>query len=217
EVEQVRTALGLNRDNFYLLGHSWGGILAIEYALKYQQNLKGLIISNMMASIPEYNKYANEVLMPAMDQTALSAIKKFEADGKTEDPKYMELLMPNHYEKHILRMSAAEWPETVNRSFKHLNPKIYVPMQGPSELGASGKLLNWDRVADLEKLTVPTLVIGAQYDTMDPKHMEMMSKKVRNGQYLYCSNGSHMSMYDDQRTYFEGLIKYLKGSGNQKQ
>ena len=57
EVEQVRQALGLNKDNFYLLGHSWGGILAMEYALKYQDKLKGLIISNMMASMPEYEKY----------------------------------------------------------------------------------------------------------------------------------------------------------------
>ena len=60
EVEQVRQALGLDQDNFYLLGHSWGGILAIEYALKYQQHLKGLIISNMMASIPAYNDYAKK-------------------------------------------------------------------------------------------------------------------------------------------------------------
>jgi proline iminopeptidase len=64
EVEQVRKALGLNKDNFYLLGQSWGGMLAMEYALKYQDNLKGLVISNMMASIPEYNKYAQEVLAP---------------------------------------------------------------------------------------------------------------------------------------------------------
>jgi proline iminopeptidase len=59
EVEQVRQALGLDRDNFYLLGHSWGGILATEYALAHQQHLKGLVISNMMMSIPDYNRYAN--------------------------------------------------------------------------------------------------------------------------------------------------------------
>src|SRR6266516_5683579 len=69
EVEQVRQALGLNRENFYLYGQSWGGILAIEYALKYQQHLAGLVISNMMASIPAYNDYAQNVLMPEMDQT----------------------------------------------------------------------------------------------------------------------------------------------------
>ena len=70
EVEQVRKALRLDRENFYLYGHSWGGMLGIEYALKYQQHLKGLIISNMMASGPQYNEYAKEVLIPSMDQTA---------------------------------------------------------------------------------------------------------------------------------------------------
>ena len=81
EVEQVRQALGLGPDNFYLLGHSWGGILAIEYALKYQQNLKGLIISNMMASIPAYNEYAHNTLMPAMDPDVLAELQTLEAAG----------------------------------------------------------------------------------------------------------------------------------------
>src|SRR5438445_3685301 len=75
EVEQVRLALGVNRENFYLYGQSWGGILAVEYALKYQQNLAGLIISNMMASIPAYNAYAERVLMPAMDQGVLAELR----------------------------------------------------------------------------------------------------------------------------------------------
>ncbi len=209
EVEQVRKALGLNRDNFYLLGHSWGGILAMEYALKYQQNLKGLIISNMMSSIPAYNEYAQKVLMPAMDQKALAEIRALEAEGKYEDPRYMDLLMPNHYVFHILRLPPEQWPDPVNRAFTRLNKKIYIPMQGPSELGASGTLEKWDRSKDLRKITVPTLVIGARYDTMDPKHMEWMSHQFPKGRYLYCPNGSHMDMYDDQKTYFAGLIKFL--------
>jgi len=210
EVEQVRKALGLGPDNFYLLGHSWGGILAMEYALKYQDNLRGLIISNMMASIPAYNEYANNTLMPAMDPAVLGEVKAFEAAGDYTNPRYMELLVPNHYEHHILRRPAAEWPDPVNRAFAHLNADIYVPMQGPSELGASGKLLDWDRSGDLAQIRVPTLVIGAQYDTMDPKHMEWMAGQVQHGRYLYCPNGSHMAMYDDQQTYVQGVIAFLK-------
>jgi len=210
EVEQVRQALGLDRQNFYLLGHSWGGILALEYALKYQQHLKGLIISNMMASIPAYNEYATKVLMPTMDQKALAEIKQLEAAGKYTDPRYMELLIPNHYVHHVLRIPAEQWPDPVNRAFKHLNNAVYIPMQGPSELGASGKLVNWDRTGDLGKIAVPTLTIGGRYDTMDPAHMEMMSKAVRRGRYLYLPNGSHMSMYDDQQRYVTGLISFLR-------
>jgi proline iminopeptidase len=210
EVEQVRQALELHRDNFYLLGHSWGGILATEYALKYQHPLKGLIISNMMSSVPAYVEYANKVLMPAMDQQVLAEVKALEAKKDYKNPRYMELLMPAHYEKHILRRPAAEWPDPVNRALAHLNDKIYVPMQGPSELGLSGKLANWDRSKDLAKIAIPTLVIGAEHDSMDPKHMEWMSKQLPKGEYLHCLNGSHMDMYDDQETYMNGLIAFLK-------
>ena len=209
EVEQVRKALGLDRGNFYLWGQSWGGILAIEYALKYQQHLKGLIISNMMASIPAYNEYAAKVLMPGMDATVLAEIKQYEAAGDYENPRYMELLIEHHYVYHVLRMPAQEWPEPVNRTFKHLNTAVYIPMQGPSELGASGKLATWDRTSDLGRIGVPTLVIGAQYDTMDPKHMEWMAGALQKGRYLYCPDGSHMAQYDDMQIYFDGLIDFI--------
>jgi proline iminopeptidase len=209
EVEQVRKALNLNQNNFYLFGQSWGGLLAIEYALKYQQNLKGLIISNMMASGRAYNEYADNVLMPAMDQKVLAEIKQLEAKKDYQNPRYMELLTPNHYEQHFLRMPADKWPDPVNRALKHLNPDVYIPMQGPSELGLSGKLLNWDRTNDLSKITTPTLVIGAKYDTMDPAHMEMMATKLQKGRYLFCPNGSHLALYDDQKTYVDGLIKFI--------
>jgi proline iminopeptidase len=209
EVEQVRKALELDHTNFFLLGHSWGGILAIEYALKYQEHLKGLIISNMMSSIPAYNEYANEVIMPALDQDALAEIKRLEAEKKYDDPRYMGLLLQHHYTRHVLRMPPEQWPDSVNRMFEHLNQSVYIPMQGPSELGASGKLVEWDRTRDLQNLAVPTLVIGARHDTMDPAHMEWMSREVKSGRYLFCPDGSHLSIYDDQKTYAEGIISFL--------
>jgi proline iminopeptidase len=214
EVEQVRQALGLDRDNFYLLGHSWGGILALEYALKYQEHLKGLIISNMMASIPAYNEYAANVLMPSMDQEVLAEIKALEAIEDYANPRYEELLVEHHYVYHVLRMPAAEWPDPVNRAFAHLNTDIYIPMQGPSELGASGKLVEWDRTADLGQVLVPTLVIGAQHDTMDPEHMRWMAGQFPAGRHLHAPNGSHMAMYDDQEVYMSGLISFLRDVDN---
>jgi proline iminopeptidase len=218
EVEQVRCALGLNRDNFVLYGQSWGGILAIEYALKYQHHLRGLVISNMMSSVPAYNAYAEQVLMPAMDQAALAEIKSMEASGDTGNPRYMELLLEQHYIHHVLRMPVEDWPEPVQRGFAHINPAIYVSMQGPSELGisADAKLAAWDRTDDLQMIEVPALVIGARYDTMDPAHMEMMAGRLPKGRYLNCPNGSHLAMYDDQATYFAGLIEFLQGLSAQR-
>ena len=189
EVEQVRQALGLGPKDFYLLGHSWGGILALEYALAHPQQLKGLVISNMVASIPEYNRYAHEVLMPAMDPAALQQILALEQAGRFEDPQYEALLMLHYYVQHVLRLPADQWPEPVLRSFSHLNRKIYVPMQGPSEMGASGQLERWDRMADLPKIQVPTLAIGAQHDTMEPAQMRLIAQRVRRGRYLHCPQG----------------------------
>ncbi len=213
EVEQVRLALGLDRRNFVLYGHSWGGILAMEYALAHQEHLRGLVISNMMASAPAYTAYAEQVLIPKMDQDAVAEIKGLEAAGDTENPRYMELLVPHHYEHHVLRMPAGSWPDPVQRGFAHINPQIYVSMQGPSELGMTpqAKLADWDRVAELHRIEVPALVIGARHDTMDPAHMEMMAGLLPGGRYLYCPDGSHLAMYDDQEAYFGGLIDFLGG------
>jgi len=209
EVEQVRLALGLGPENFYLFGHSWGGILAVEYALSHPGNLKGLIISNMMASIPEYNRYADEVLKPAMDQDALAEIEALEAAGDFENPRHMELLMEQHYVHHVLRLPADQWPDPVLRAINHVNPVIYVSMQGPSELGLTGALEDWDRSSELSRIAVPTLVIGARYDTMDPAYLEWMAGQLERGRYLYCPDGSHLAMYDDQQRYFEGLTRFV--------
>jgi proline iminopeptidase len=213
EVEQVRRALGLGRDDFVLFGHSWGGILAIEYALRFQQHLRGLVVSNMMSSVPAYNDYAEQVLMPSMDQRALDEVKALEADGDIANPRYMELLNEHHYVHHVLRMPLADWPDPVQRGFAHINPAIYVSMQGPSELGISpdASLAGWDRTEELASIEVPTLVIGATHDTMDPTYMEMMATRLPKGSYRLCPDGSHLAMYDDQVTYFTGLVEFLHG------
>ncbi len=185
EVEQVRRALGLDAGSFVLYGQSWGGILAIEYALRYQQHLHGLVISNMMSSVPAYNAYAEQVLMPGMDQAALTEIKSLEAAGEIENPRYMELLTEQHYVHHVLELG----------------------------ISADAKLAHWDRSEDLASIGVPTLVIGAQHDTMDPAHMRMMAERLPAGSYLHCPDGSHLAMYDDQETYFAGLTGFLLGLG----
>ncbi|MDH2442700.1 proline iminopeptidase-family hydrolase [Amnibacterium sp. CER49] len=210
EVDQVRRALGLDASNLVLLGQSWGGLLALEYALHHQEHLKGLVISNMMSSAPAYNAYAHDVLMPAMDQEALAEIQRLEATGATDDPRYEELLMEHHYQQHVCRFPPDEWPEPAVRSLAHINPDVYVPMQGPSELGLSGSLETWDRSGDLGRITVPTLTIGATHDTMDPEYMRWMAEQLPNGRYLHCPDGSHLSQFDDPTHYFPGLLDFLK-------
>ena len=208
EVEQVRKAIGATKDNFYVLGNSWGGILGMQYALKYQDNMKGLLVCNMVASCPEYGKYADEVLAKQMDPKVLAELRAIEAKKDFSNPRYMELLLPNFYNEHLCRLK--EWPEPVTRSFSHGNNEIYTIMQGPSEFGISGRLANWDIKSRLKEIKVPTLMVGARHDTMDPKAMEEQSKLVQNGRYLYCPNGSHLAMWDDQEVFMNGVIQFIK-------
>ena len=208
EVEQVRKAINADSSNFYIVGNSWGGILGMEYALKYQHHLKSLVVSNMMASAKEYGKYADEVLAKQMNPSVLAEIKALEAKKHFGNPRYMELLIPNFYQQHLCRLK--EWPDGFNRSMKHVNGEIYTMMQGPSEFGISGRLANWDIKDRLKEIYVPTLMIGAKYDTMDPKTMEEQSTLLQKGRYLYCPNGSHLSMWDDQQVFMSGVILFIK-------
>lgn len=207
EVEQVRKALNLDSSNFYLLGNSWGGMLAMEYAFKYQKNLKGLIVANMMASIPQYAKY-NAVLRSQMRKSLVDSLQAYEAKGLYKDSTYQALVYSEYYTKHLCRLPV--WPEPVTRSFNHINDQIYVMMQGPSEFKTGGRLINWDRSKDLKNITVPTLTVGAKYDTMNPDYMKWMSTQFAKGHYLYCPNGSHLAMWDDQQVFMNGVIKFIK-------
>jgi proline iminopeptidase len=129
----------------------------------------------------------------------------------------MELLMNHYYTEHLVRLPLEDWPEAVYRAFKHMNQEVYVYMQGYSEFGITGDatLRDWDRKADLSKIYVPTLVIGATYDTMDPEHMEWMSQEVKNGRFLLCPDGSHGAQWDDQKVYFAGLIEFIRDVDNE--
>jgi proline iminopeptidase len=179
-------------------------MLALEYAVFLQQHLKGLVISNVMSSSRLYNDYARDVLMPAMDQAALKEINRFEAEGGTDDPRYEQLLMQHHYAWHVCRIPRGDWPDPLNRAFDHINPAIYVPMQGPSELGLSGTLEDWDRSADLRHIDVPTLVIGATHDTMDPRAHALDVRAVAAGPLPALPDGSHLSQFDDPGATFRG-------------
>lgn len=208
EVEQVRKAIGADSTNFYVLGNSWGGILGMEYALKYQHNMKALIVANMMASAIEYGKYAAEVLAKQMNPAVLAEVRGIEAKGDFANPRYMELLMPHFYKEHVCRLP--DFPDAFNRAGKHINGEVYALMQGPSEFGIAGRLAKWDIKDRLKEIKIPALMIGAKHDTMDPKAMEEQSKLVQKGRYLYCPNGSHLSMWDDQQVFMNGVISFIK-------
>jgi proline iminopeptidase len=203
EVEQVRRALGL--EDFYLYGHSWGGMLGIEYALKYQKHLKGLVISSMTASIPSYEAYAAK-LRAALPAETIAIMDKYEAKGDYDNPEYQKAMM-EVYARYICRLDP--WPEPVERAFKHLNPKVYNTMQGPNEFVITGNFKNWDRWNDLARITVPTLLIVGGHDEMSVDDIRREGRLIPHSRVLVCEKGSHLCMWDDQQTYFAGLLEFI--------
>jgi len=205
EVEQVRAALGL--ENFYLYGSSWGGMLGIEYALKYQNHLKALVISDMTASIASYVEYVNE-LRRRLPPAVIAVLEKYEAKGEFEAPEYQEVMLSQIYSKHLCRLDP--WPDPVSRTFRHLATPVYNTMQGPNEFVVNGTFKDWDRWKDLAKIHVPTLLVVGRHDTMRVEDIQKMGRSIPRSRVAVCENGSHLCMWDDQQAYFKHLIGFLK-------
>lgn len=204
EVEEVRRGLGL--DHFVLYGHSWGGILAIEYALNYQQHLRGLVISNMTAGTQAYLK-RTAALKLQLPPATLAKLTALEAKQDYDSPEYTKIMMEDLYPKMICRVQP--WPEPVTRAFRQSNETIYNQMQGKSEFLVTGNLKDWERWDRLHEIKVKALTIGAQYDEMDPNDMRRMAALMQNATAAICPNGSHLDMWDDQAIYFQHLVTYL--------
>ena len=204
EVEEVRTALGL--DDFYLYGHSWGGMLGIEYLLKYGNHVKGYIHSNMSASVASYAGYT-ATLRSALPPDVIAVLDKYEAKGDYENGEYQQALM-TVYARHICRLDP--WPEPLERAFRHANSQIYNIMQGPNEFVITGNFKHWDRWNDLHKITAPTLVLGARYDEMNPEDLKRQAELMPAARFALCESGSHCAMYDDQAAYFGHLMAFVR-------
>jgi proline iminopeptidase len=203
EVEEVRTVLGFER--MVVLGHSWGGMLAIEYALAHPDRLAGLVISNMVASIPSYEKYILK-LRDRLPAAKLDRLKVLERTRAYDTPEYEDII--NYlYHQHICRLNP--WPEPVSRAVKWLALPVYNTVQGKSEFEVTGNMKGWDRWQDLPKIRTPTLILGGRYDTMNPHDLMEMSRRMPDARTVICPNGSHLSMYDDQQSYFAALLPFL--------
>ena len=204
EVEEVRQKLGL--DEFYLLGSSWGGFLAIEYAVKYQSHLKGLILSNTTASIAAYSKYINE-LRDKLPADVIDKLDEYERNEDYSNPEYEALLDEHLNNKYICRLDP--WPDAAKRGFGNINPQVYETLHGPNEFLVTGNYKDWNRWNDLENINVPTLVLGSRYDSMSMSDQEEMNRRIPNSKLAICENGSHLAMWDDADNYFSYLKEFI--------
>jgi proline iminopeptidase len=211
ELETVRKGLGLS--DFYAVGNSWGGLLLMEYALKYPQHLKGIIISNMSADIGKYQTYVNK-LKNQLPAAIVARMNEFEAKEDFDNAEYQQLLLDYLYTKHVCRVTP--FPDPVNRAFEHLNPNVYVAMNGNNEFIINGNLRDWSRLNDLHRITLPTLLISGQYDTMNPADIAEMGRRIPKSRVVICPNGSHLSMWDDTEFYFDAVKKFIADVENNR-
>lgn len=208
EVEQVRKGLGL--ENFYLLGHSWGSMLAMEYLQKYQSHVKAAVLSNMTAGIKSYVAYSNKQKNEFLTKQELAIFDSLDKRKLYDTPEYQNLLMNKLYTQNVCRMPVEKWPEPLMRAFKKSNHSIYIQMQGVDEFHVTGNFKDWEMWDRLPNIKIPTLVIGGIYDEMNPEDMKREGQLIPNSRTYLCPNGGHLSMYDDQQNYFTNLIAFLK-------
>ncbi|GGH63338.1 proline iminopeptidase [Filimonas zeae] len=208
EVEQVRKGLGLH--TFYITGHSWGALLAMEYVHKYPAAVKGVVLSNMTAGMADFIAYADSLKRKIFSPVDMALYDSLDKQQAYTSPEYTNLLMNRLYTQVLCRLPVDQWPEPLMRAFKKVNPVIYNHMQGVDEFHVTGNFKNWDFWNRLPQIKTPVLVLGGMKDEMNPESMKKEARLLPNSRLYLCPEGSHMAMYDDQARYFNALIRFLQ-------
>jgi proline iminopeptidase len=203
EVETVRTALDLGK--VHLLGHSWGGWLAIEYALRHGDQLKTLLLEDTVADMPHSIGELNR-LRGALGSETVAMMLRHEADGTIDHPEYQAAITILNY-RHVCRLS--DWPAPVKRSLDDWNMGPYVAMQGPNEFLYTGNLKDWNRVPDLHRIKVPVMITTGQHDELTPACAMRMKLAIPQSELHVFPNASHMPFYEEPQLYYPALLAFL--------
>jgi len=203
ELGIVRRALTLEK--IHLLGQSWGGMLAIEYALTQPPGLVSLILASTLSSMPlwvaEANRLRNE-LPPEVQATLL----RHEATGTTDDPEYLQA-MQVFYERHVIRV--VPMPDQVKRALDQVG-QVYYTMNGPSEFHVTGILKNWDRTDRLADIRVPTLITSGRYDESTPLINELLHKGIADSEWIIFEQSSHMAHIEEPDVYLPTIESFIE-------
>jgi proline iminopeptidase len=204
EVEAVREALGLGR--VHLLGHSWGGWLGIEYALKYNSSIKSLVLADTCGDMPHLVAELNR-LRDALGSETVAMMLRHEAEGSIEHPEYLAAITILNY-RHVCRL--AVYPDPLKRSLDDWNMDVYGTMQGPNEFLYTGNLKDWNRIPDMHRIEQPCLIVVGQHDELTPACALRMHQVLPNSEIAVFQNSSHTPFYEEPERYFEVLGDFLR-------
>jgi proline iminopeptidase len=203
EVEGVRVALNLGRMN--LIGSSWGGMLAIAYALRYQKNLKSIVTVGGLASVP-FTTAEMQRMKSQLPNDVQEVMKKYEDLGDYENPEYLKAVEV-FYRKHLCRL--AEWPKELVHSLEHMSKPVYLTMNGPNEFTIIGNIRYWDVTHLLHKIHVPTLVTGGRYDEVSPREARSIHRGIKRSKLVTFQNSSHLPMWEEREKFITVVRKHL--------
>ena len=205
EVAAVRDALGLDR--IHLFGSSWGGMLAMEYALTQPDGLASLVLSSSPPSIPVWEEETGRLRreLPAEVQAVLD---EHEAAGTLDSPEYQEATM-EFYNRHVCRLDP--WPDYVVRSFAGLeeHPEVYMTMQGPNEFVITGTLKDWDITDRLGEIDVPTLITAGRHDEFTPRQADALHRGIPGSRFVTFEHSSHMQFVEEPERYRRVVADFL--------
>lgn len=203
ETEAVRQALGLGK--VHLLGHSWGGWLAIDYALTHPEALKTLILEDTAADLPHLMAEMHR-LRAALGTETVEMLIAHEADGSFGHPEYQAAITLLNY-RHVCRMQT--WPAPLLASLNDWNMGPYMEMQGPNEFLYIGNLKDWNRTADLYRIACPVLITVGRHDEITPACALRMKQNLAQAELVVFPNSSHMPFYEEPAAYDAVLLAFL--------
>jgi len=203
ELDAFRKALSLGR--IHLMGSSYGGMLAIAYALKYQRNLKSIITTGGLASVP-LTAAEMQRLKSQLPRKIRRTLERYEARGEYSNPSYEKAVM-FFYKKHLLRLR--KWPPEQNYTMAHLSKPVYFTMNGPNEFTIIGNTRYWDVTDQLPKIRVPALVTGGKHDEVTPKVARSIHRGIKGSKLVTFQKSSHLPMWEERRKYTQTLRRFL--------
>lgn len=206
ELETIRRALGLER--LHLLGQSWGGMLAMEYALTQPAGLASLILADAPASMPQWAMETNR-LRSELPPEVQAILQHHEAAGTTDAPAYQEAVL-EFYRRHVCRLDP--WPDCLKRALAKMmqSPQVYLTMIGPSEFHVTGTLKDWDIVPRLVAIDVPTLVLGGRYDEATPIITGTVHRGIPGSEWVIFEHSSHAPHLEEPERYLQVLTTFLE-------
>ena len=205
EVTAVRDALGLDR--IHLLGHSWGGWLAIEYMLGAPSGVISLTLASTSASIPQFVYEAGK-LISELPREMAETMRRLEAEGDFENPEF-EAGMMEFYKRHLCRLDP--WPDPIMRSLENLDGNIvYETMNGPTEFTVIGNMKDWNRIEKLSEIVAPTLITCGRYDELTPACSRTLHQGIMNSRMHVFERSAHMAHLEETESYLQILSEFLR-------